>query len=151
MILSNPHASDKEIKYVLSKLSPILKQISNIPVQEDYYGDPMDSNVGRLRQIANSIMYNISEEGNITSEHLSAANLSLEEEANILKIFTFDLWSNDEDTYIGVDDDDLVSPNKFDMSKHGIDYLSSNSPYRPCKHLRRVFARSYNYFKNLSE
>ena len=148
MILSNPHASDKEIKYVLSKLSPILKQISNIPVQEDYYGDPMDSNVGRLRQIANSIMYNISEEGNITSEHLSAANLSLEEEANILKIFTFDLWSNDEDTYIGVDDDDLVSPDEFDMSKHGIDYLSSNSPYRPCKNLRKVFARSYEYFKN---
>ena len=77
--------------------------------------------------------------------------LSVEEEANILKIFTFDLWSNDEDTYIGVDDDDLVSPDEFDMSKHGIDYLSSNSPYRPCKHLRKVFARSYNHFKNLSE
>ena len=151
MILSNPHASDKEIKYVLSKLSPVLKQISNIPVQEDYYGDPMDSNVGSLRQSANSIMYNISEEGNITSEHLKAANLSLEEEANILKIFTFNLWSNDEDTYIDVDEDDLVSPDKFDMSKHGITYLNNDSPYRPCKNLRKVFARSYDYFKNLSK
>ena len=151
MILSNPHASDKEIKYVMSKLSPVLKQISNIPVQEDYYGDSMDSNIGRLRQSANSIMYNISEEGNITSEHLKAANLSLEEEANILKIFTFNLWSNDEDTYIGVDDDDLVNPDEFDMSKHGITYLNNDSPYRPCKNLRKVFARSYDHFKNLSK
>lgn len=151
MILSNPHASDKEIKYVLSKLSPILKQISNIPVQEDYYGDSMDSNVGRLRQIANSIMYNISAEGNITSEHLAAANLSLEEEANILKIFTFNLWSNDEDTYIDVDEDDLVSPDEFDMSKHGITYLNNDLPYRPCKNIRKVFARSYEHFKNLEK
>ena len=151
MILSNPHASDKEIKYVLSKLSPVLKEISNIPVQEYYYGDTMNSNVGKLRRSAQGIMYNISEEGNITSEHLKAANLSLEEEANILKIFTFNLWSNDEDTYIDVDEDNLVSPDKFDMLKHGITYLNNDSPYRPCKNLRKVFARSYNYFKNLSK
>jgi len=150
-ILSNPHASDKEIKYVMSKLSTVLKEISNLPIRESYYGDPVGSELGELRYSANNLMTSMTNEENITSEHLSAANLSLEEEAKILKLYTFSLWSNDEDTFIGVDDDDIVSPDEFDMSKQGVDYLNSNDPHKPCKKIKKVFSRSYEYFKNLSK
>ncbi len=135
-VLSNPHVKDGEIKYILSVLSPALKEIANLKIDPDNMPDYFYE-----------ICYNITDEGNVTADHLSAANLTLEEEIKILKALTYCLWYSDEETYLDIDEESFsITPyDEFDMLKLGIPYINSAPPG---KSIKKAFNRAYNYFVN---
>ena len=107
-ILRNPHAKDGEIKYVILKLSPLLKEISNIKLTGKSSGW-LD-----FDQYVYYIMYGFAESKNITGEHLQAASLTKEEKINILKIFAYILYVNDEEMSYAdeADDSDVKNTEK---------------------------------------
>ena len=138
-ILSNPHAKDGEIKYIMSVLSPVLKEIASLSIDPNYMPDYFYE-----------ICYNMTDEGNVTADHLSAANLTLEEEIKLLKDLTYSLWYNDEDSMLDNINEEvpMLSYDEFKMTTHGLDYLDTTGPDKPGKNIKKAFSRAYNYFVN---
>ena len=97
-ILKNPHVKDKEIKYIILKLSPLLKEIGKLkcPTSAGFYD--FDEYVYILADA-------FSASQNVTSSHLEAATLTKEEKINILKIFTFIPWQDHREMNQHKDDD----------------------------------------------
>ena len=135
-ILRNPHAKDKEIKFVMTLIKPLLKEIASLS----------SIDAGRMPSYFYEICYSITDENNITADHLSAANLTLEEEAKLLKALTYCLWYNDEENYLDQDENfSMPSYDKFDMLKTGIQYIDNNPRGESIK---KALSKSYQYFVN---
>jgi hypothetical protein len=140
-ILRNPHAKDGEIKYIILKLSPLLKEISNIELPSTTTG------WFDFSQYVYFIMYGLSESKNITQRHIEAASLSKEEKINILKIFTYILYVNDEEMNYADQDDDFEEQ-EFNMLNQGLQILSNVNAVESAKGLRVIFRDAYEYFVN---
>ena len=84
-ILPNPNTSDSEIKYILSLLSPVLKEVAAYEV------DPQDQDpFFNAPEYFNEIYWSLTRSNsNLSSDLLKAANLTLEEEINLLKVFAW--------------------------------------------------------------
>ena len=138
-ILRNPHAKDDEIKYVILKLSPIIKEIANFS----------SIDASNMPSYFYEIFYSITDENNITADHLSAAKLTLEEEVKLLKALTYCLWYNDEENYLEQDESfSMPSYDKFDMLKLGISYID-NHPQG--ESIKKAFSKAYEYFVNYNK
>ena len=95
------------------------------------------------------IFYSITDENNITADHLSVANLALEEEVKLLKALTYCLWYNDEENYLEQDESfSMPSYDKFDMLKLGISYID-NHPQG--ESIKKAFSKAYEYFVNYNK
>jgi hypothetical protein len=150
-ILKNPHVKDKEIKYIILKLSPLLKKIGKLkcPTSAGFYN--FDKYVYIL---AGAFL----ESQNVTSSHLEAATLTKEEKINILKIFTFIPWQNhremnqhkDDDGFVPDDDEDISY--NFDMLDQGLKFLEKFVPYdadaEATSNIQIIFSDAYEYFVN---
>ena len=145
-ILRNPHAKDGEIKYVILKLSPLLKEISNIKLTGERSGW-LD-----FSQYVYYIMYAFAESKNITGEHLQAASLTKEEKINILKIFAYILYVNDEEmSYADEEDDSDVKNTEFNMLDQGLQILNSSYTEEHAERLKIIFRDAYEYFVNFKK
>lgn len=146
-ILKNPHVKDKEIKYIILKLSPLLKEIGKLkcPTSAGFYD--FDEYVYILTNA-------FEESSNITSNHLEAATLTKEEKINILKIFTFIPWQNyremnqhkDDDGFVPDDDEDISYD--FDMLDQGLKFLAYDTAGEGTGNIERIFSDAYEYFVN---
>jgi len=150
-ILKNPHVKDKEIKYIILKLSPLLKEISKLkcPTSAGFYD--FDEYVYILADA-------FSASQNVTSSHLEAATLTKEEKINILKIFTFIPWQDhremnqhkDDDGDVPDDDEDISYD--FNMLDQGLKFLEKFVPpgtdVEVISNTRRIFSDAYEYFVN---
>ena len=146
-ILKNPHVKDKEIKYIILKLSPLLKEIGKLkcPTSAGFYD--FDEYVYILSNA-------FEESSNITSNHLEAATLTKEEKINILKIFTFIPWQHyremnlykDDDGFVPDDDEDISYD--FDMLDQGLKFLAHDTAEEGTGNIERIFSDAYKYFVN---
>ena len=138
-ILRNPHSKDGEIKFVMSLIKPLLKEIASLS----------SIDASNMPSYFYEICYSITDENNITADHLSAAKLTLEEEVKLLKALTYCLWYNDEENYLDQDENfSMPSYNKFDMLKTGIQYIDNNPRGESIK---KALSKAYNYFVNFKK
>ena len=150
-ILQNPHAKDGEIKYIILKLSPLLKKIAKIecPTSAGFYD--FDEYVYILTSA-------FKESENIMPNHLEAATLTKEEKINILKIFTFIPWQDyremnqhkDDDGVADLDEDEDMSFD-FDMLDQGLKFLAYDTAEEGTGNIERIFSDAYNYFVNFKK
>ena len=143
-ILINPHVKDGEIKYIILKLSPLLKEISNIKLTKNLKAwRDFDSYIY-------DIMYGLGDSKRVTAEHLGAASLTKEEKISILKIFTYILFEFVNETNYAefIDDSDNYDEEQFDMLNQGLKILDSSSVEETAVGLKVIFRDAYEYFVN---
>ncbi len=139
-ILRNPHAKDSEIKYVILKLYPLLKEISKIKLTK-YVKAWRD-----FDQYIYHVMYGLAESKRVTADHLEAANLTMEEKINILNIFSYILFENDEE--MSNADGAGEGNEEFDMLNQGLKILNSSAAKETSERLKIIFNDAYIYFVN---
>lgn len=139
-LLRNPHIKDGEIKYIILKLSPLLKEIGNIKLTK---------NLKAWRdfdQYIYCVMYGLAESKKVTAHHLSAASLTKEEKINILKIFAYMLFEIGEE--MNAADMDSDGDYDFDMLDQGLKMLDANDFEKHGERLKLIFSDEYKYFVN---
>ena len=139
-ILYNSNASDIEIKQILSMLSPVLKEMSAFKINKD---DPEP--FFNAPEYYNEVYWNLlRKNSNLSSELLKAANLTLEEEVNLLKVLAYCMFLSDEEIqYSGLYDIEK----EFDI----VEFLDCDIEHEHVDQVevaKNVFSRAYEYFVN---